>query len=288
MASVEKYFDQHSYIDKYSYIMTVEFRILASSSSGNCALLNTGHSKILIDVGISAKRIGKLLKDFGESIDAIDAVFLTHEHSDHTIGIRGLSKRANLPVFANRDTADAVQAKLTKSVNWQVFQTGTVFSFRDLSVRSFSLPHDAYDPVGYIFKWGEDYDLFSPPRSLAWVTDLGYVPEHVREHIRGVQILVLEANYDEDLLEQDKRRPWSTKQRIRGRHGHLSNNAAYELINELSKETLLENVFLAHLSKDCNKVDLVREKFGTLFRNIEIKIVDPESEISPSLSTLSN
>lgn len=268
--------------------MSVEFQILASSSGGNCALLYTGQSKILIDVGISAKRIGRLLKDVGESIDSIDAVFLTHEHSDHCEGIRGLSKRADLPVFANRDTADAVQAKLTKQANWQVFQTGTEFSFRDLSVRSFSLPHDAYDPVGYIFKWGDDGDLFSPPRSLAWVTDLGYVPEHVREHLRKVQILVLEANYDDEMLELDKRRPWSTKQRIRGRHGHLSNQAAYELIEELSKESLLQNVYLAHLSKDCNNIELVREKFSSLLGPIVIKIVDPESGINPPVSMISN
>ncbi len=268
--------------------MSVEFQILASSSSGNCALLDTGQSKILIDVGISAKRIEKLLVEIGESVDSIDAVFLTHEHSDHCEGIRGLSKRADLPVFANRETAEAVQAKLSKHANWQVFQTGTEFSFRDLSVRSFSLPHDAYDPVGYIFKWGDVGDLFSPPRSLAWVTDLGYVPEHVREHLRKVQILVLEANYDDKMLELDKRRPWSTKQRIRGRHGHLSNQAAYELIEELSKESLLQNVYLAHLSKDCNKIELVREKFSSIFGSIVIKIVNPKSGINPPVSTISN
>ena len=261
--------------------MSLEFQILASSSSGNCALLDTGHSKILIDVGISAKRIGKLLKEIGKSIDVIDAVFLTHEHSDHAEGVRGLSQRDNLPFFANRDTAEAVQAKLTRTVNWQLFQTGSDFSFRDLHVRTFSLPHDAYDPVGFIFKWGEDGDLFSPPRSLAWVTDLGYVPKHVREHLREVQILVLEANYDEEMLEKDKRRPWSTKQRIRGRHGHLSNDAAYELIKELSKGDLPQNIFLAHLSKDCNNIDLVHKKFSTLLGHIKIEIVNPETGISP-------
>jgi phosphoribosyl 1,2-cyclic phosphodiesterase len=111
---------------------------------------------------------------------------------------------------------------------------GTDFTFRDLKVRSFALPHDAYDPVGFTFNWGEDGDLFTPARSLAWVTDLGYVPEHVKEHIRHVHTLVIEANYDEELLERDERRPWSIKQRIRGRHGHLSNNAAFDLVTELS------------------------------------------------------
>ncbi len=257
------------------HAMSVEFQILGSSSGGNCALLQTGQTKVLVDVGFSAKRIGCLLESVGESLDAIDAVFLTHEHSDHAQGIRGLAKRADLPVFANRDTADAVQAKATKPVNWKVFQTGTEFTFRDLKVRSFALPHDAYDPVGFTFNWGEEGDLFTPPRSLAWVTDLGYVPEHVKEHIRHVQTLVIEANYDEELLERDERRPWSTKQRIRGRHGHLSNNAAFDLVAELSPKSRLEKVYLAHLSKDCNNAHLVRDKFASLSRNLSIEVIDP-------------
>jgi phosphoribosyl 1,2-cyclic phosphodiesterase len=255
--------------------MYVEFQILGSSSGGNCALLQTGQTKVLVDVGFSAKRIGCLLKSVGESLDAINAVFLTHEHSDHAQGIRGLAKRADLPVFANRDTADAVQAKASKPVNWKVFQTGTEFTFRDLKVRSFALPHDAYDPVGFTFNWGEEGDLFTPPRSLAWVTDLGYVPEHVKEHIRHVQTLVIEANYDEGLLERDERRPWSTKQRIRGRHGHLSNNAAFDLVAEISPKSRLEKVYLAHLSKDCNNAHLVRDKFASLSRNLSIEVIDP-------------
>ena len=257
------------------HTMSVEFQILGSSSGGNCALLQTGQTKVLVDVGFSAKRIGCLLEAVGESIDAIDAVFLTHEHSDHAQGIRGLAKRADLPVFANRDTADAVQAKATKPVNWKVFQTGTDFSFRDLKVRSFSLPHDAYDPVGFTFNWGEEGDLFTPPRSLAWVTDLGYVPEHVKEHIRQVHTLVIEANYDEELLERDERRPWSTKQRIRGRHGHLSNNAAFDLVAELSHNSILEKVYLAHLSKDCNNAHLVRDRFASLGGSLSIDVIDP-------------
>ncbi|NBB79448.1 MAG: MBL fold metallo-hydrolase [Verrucomicrobia bacterium] len=256
--------------------MSEDFQILGSSSGGNCAFLQTGHTKVLVDVGFSAKRIGCLLKSIGQSLDMIDAVFLTHEHSDHAQGIRGLAKRLDLPVFANRDTADAIQAKLTKPVNWKLFQTGTEFSFRDLNVRSYALPHDAYDPVGFTFTWGEDGDLFYPPRSLAWITDLGYVPAHVKEHMRNVQTLVIEANYDEELLERDERRPWATKQRIRGRHGHLSNGTAFETIKELSHDSCLKRVFLSHLSKDCNNVQLVREKFASLGLDLRIDVIDPE------------
>lgn len=262
--------------------MSVNFRILGSSSSGNCALLQTAHTNVLVDAGFSARKIGQMLENIGESIDSIDAVFLTHEHSDHAQGLRGLAKRADLPVYANRDTADAVQAKYCrKRVNWQHFQTGTTFSFRDLRVRSYQLPHDAYDPVGFTFSWGEEGDLFTPPGSLAWITDLGYVPGHVREHLRLVETLVIEANYDDALLERDERRPWSIKQRIRGRHGHLSNTATYELIDEILPQSCLQKVYLCHLSKDCNNVALVREKFAGLGGNLCIEVVDPRTGTPP-------
>lgn len=257
--------------------MSAIFQILGSSSSGNCALLKTEQSKILIDVGFSAKKIGELLAPLGESLDDIDAVFLTHEHGDHAQGIRGLAKRDKLPIYANRDTADAVQAKLIKKPNWQIFQTGSTFKFRDIIVHSIAIPHDAYDPVGYTFHWGQAGDLFNPPRSLAWITDLGYVPAHVREHIKTVDTLVIEANYDEELLEQDEKRPWSTKQRIRGRHGHLSNDAAYEVLLSLNGDSSLQEIYLAHLSKDCNSVAHVQTKFAALHceKSFKINIVDP-------------
>ena len=258
--------------------MASKFQILGSSSSGNSALLDTGHSKILIDVGFSAKRIACFLDQIGAHIDQIDAVFLTHEHSDHAQGMRGLAKRADLPIFANRDTAEAIQSKLTKQPNWQLFQTGTSFKFRDLEVRSFSVPHDAYDPVGFKFDWGESGDLFSPPESLAWVTDLGHIPAHVRALLLEVDTLVIEANYDDDLLERDERRPWSIKQRIRGRHGHLSNRDAFEFVRDILPEARLKKIFLAHLSRDCNHVDILRERFAPLIRSksLDIDVIDPQ------------
>jgi phosphoribosyl 1,2-cyclic phosphodiesterase len=257
--------------------MLGKFQILGSSSLGNCAFLDTGNTKILIDAGFSGKRINEMLAAIGESVETLQGVFLTHEHSDHAQGVRGLVRQADLPIFANRDTADAVQAKLKKRANWQLFETGTSFNYRDLEVRSFALPHDAYDPVGYSFRWGAADDLLTPPQSLAWVTDLGYVPEHIHEHIRSVDTLVIEANYDENLLEQDTKRPWSTKQRIRGRHGHLSNNATFDALQSMNGSSQLKKVYLAHLSKDCNTVDCINKRFASLYqeKNFEIHIIDP-------------
>jgi phosphoribosyl 1,2-cyclic phosphodiesterase len=260
------------------------FRILGSSSSGNCSLLKTENSTILIDAGFSGKRICEMLEDAGECIENVDAVFITHEHSDHATGVKGLSRHTNLKFYANRDTAQAIQEKLNRRVNWQLFDTGRAFTFRDLKVSPFSIPHDAYDPVAFVFAWGEQ-DLFNPARKLAWLTDLGYVPKLVKQKIHDVDYLVIEANHDVQMLEMDVRRPWSLKQRILGRHGHLSNKATLTLLQEVDKPSW-RKVFLAHLSRDCNNVDLVRRTFHPMERshNCSITVVDPENPVGLEVS----
>ena len=155
--------------------MDVNFKILGSSSSGNAALLQAGGASVLIDAGMSGKKLELLLNEEGLSAEALDAVFLTHEHNDHSAGVRGLSKFGRLPFFANQDTIQAIQPKLQKRPNWKVFETGKQFSFGPFKIHPFSVPHDAYDPVGFYFEWGKD-DLFNPHSSLAWVTDLGASP----------------------------------------------------------------------------------------------------------------
>lgn len=263
--------------------MPIRFTILGSSSSGNCSLLATDNSKILIDAGFSGKRICELLASIGESIENINGVFITHEHSDHASGVRGLSKYKHLEFYANRDTAQAIQSKLKSQPTWKQFETGSTFTFRDFEITSFSIPHDAYDPVGFIFKTGDDGDLFSPRRSLAWATDLGYVSELVKERIRQVDILVLEANYDPELLNNDTKRPWSIKQRILGRHGHLSNDAAKTLLDTIA-EPCWQHVYLAHLSKDCNSVQKVRDKVtnGINHKRDYLITVAPPEETLPT------
>jgi len=256
----------------------MKFQILGSSSAGNAAIIRTPQAKALIDAGFSAKKLGSLLQEIDEELDSIDAVFFTHEHGDHTAGLRGLSRFAQVTFFSNKDTAEHLQKKLDRSVKWQIFETGRTFIYRDLEVTSFSIPHDAYDPVGYIFK-----DLSeaaqSPLKSVAWVTDLGYVSGLVQERIKTVETLVIESNYDEKMLEEDSERPWSVKQRIKSRHGHLSNEAAFNFITSVRGEVAWKQVFLVHLSKDCNSVAKVREKFQPLlFANnpFSIEIIDPE------------
>ena len=261
--------------------MNFRFHILGSSSSGNCALLITPRSRVLIDAGLSARRIKQSLNSLGEDIANIDAVFITHEHSDHIEGVPGLARGERTVFFANSETARAVRATCPAArPQWRIFETGSSFFFQDLAVNAFSIPHDAADPVGYTFTVEGD----ATGGTLAWVTDLGYVPQLVREKIRNADYLVLESNYDPGLLEKSPRPP-SLKQRIRGRHGHLSNALAQELLMTLDNERL-RHVFLAHLSRECNTPALVEEALVTvraLRANCRFTVVPPDATAPLSL-----
>ena len=241
--------------------MDVKFKILGSSSAGNSGLLEVKQTRILIDAGLSARKLQNLLHEQSIKVEELDAVFLTHEHNDHSAGIRGYLVFNNFQSLQTK-IIQAIQSKLPRRPNWKVFETGKFFEFKNFKIHPFSVPHDAYDPVGFYFEWGGD-DLFDPLGSLAWVTDLGFVPTLVRERIRKAQILVVESNYCPQMLEADNKRPWSLKQRIRSRHGHLSNNSTFELLNSYQSPCWQE-IFIMHLSKDCNDVNLVRNQLGKL------------------------
>jgi len=243
--------------------MAMRFCILGSGSSGNSALVVTEGARILLDAGFSARRLGAMLARAGESIERIDAVFVTHEHSDHSSGIESLKKFPDLKFFANAATARAIQKELSWSPHWRIFATGSSFQYRDLIVESFAIPHDAQDPVGYRFTSGLDGDLFSPQRTLAWVTDLGHVPKSVRDRIRESDVIVVEANHCPRMLEADPRRSWTLKRRIGGRHGHLSNERMSEVLSSVASPRW-RRVYLAHLSRDCNSRDAVERALAAV------------------------
>jgi phosphoribosyl 1,2-cyclic phosphodiesterase len=271
----------------------MRFCILGSGSAGNCALLQTAGARVLVDAGFSARKTVSLLASVGEALDRVDAIFLTHEHGDHSAILTGLARFPRIKVFANPATARVLQAPLRHKPDWQLFETGSRFRFLDLEVESFPVPHDAQDPVGFVFSHRSEASLPAPGGSpsetapvaaaaptLAWLTDLGHAPMHIRERIREVDVLVVEANHCPDLLQADARRPWALKQRIAGRHGHLSNTAARELLETVASPRW-RRVYLTHLSRDCNSPDAIHRAFS----GIETALPCPFSIVEPGQIT---
>lgn len=234
--------------------------ILASGSSGNCALLTTPRKRFLVDAGLSARQIALRLEAAGVKLEDLDGIFITHEHIDHVFGLPVLLRKIDVPVYCNRLTTDALRHEgLVNFRRWQLFPTGSEFAVDDLTVESFTIPHDAADPVGFAFHCGS--------RTIGFLTDLGYATKLAVERVRDAHTLVIETNHDEKMLQDCTKRPWSVKQRILSKHGHLSNAAAANILGNLLDRNLRQLV-LGHLSRDCNTPELamraIREKLTTL------------------------
>ncbi|MGD9896649.1 MAG: MBL fold metallo-hydrolase [Candidatus Methylacidiphilaceae bacterium] len=236
--------------------------ILASGSSGNAALLETEKRRWLVDAGISARRLEERLLASGIEPASLSGVFLTHEHSDHSRGLRVFLRRHSLPLYCNELTWLALAEE--EKIDWRRLETATRVVLEDLEIESFPVPHDAADPVGFLFHHANG--------TVGVVTDLGYATRLVLEKMSLCRALLLEANHDPGLLQADVRRPWPVKQRILSRHGHLSNESAAQIAVEMAQRRLQE-VILGHLSEDCNRPELVegairerldRERLGPL------------------------
>ncbi len=226
----------------------LEVTILASGSAGNSALVRCGGTRILIDAGLSARQLTGRFTACGLTLEALDGILLTHEHGDHTASLRTLCARHEIPIYANRLTAAALAAgPLSEHRNWRYFEGGAQFTIGALTIEAFQVPHDAADPVGFLVR--------NFAATFGLVTDLGCATKLVIERLREVDALLIETNHDEELLQKDTRRPWSVKQRILSRHGHLSNAAAAEVVAEAASARL-KRVVLGHLSRDCNAPDL--------------------------------
>ena len=258
--------------------MAFAFHILGTSSSGNCSLLEAGGVRVMLDAGFQGPRLEASLQKLGIEARALDAVFITHEHSDHCIGLPALLRQnPTLKVFANRETARRIQGTLKVRPDWQLFETGTTFEFRSLQVTSIPIPHDAADPVGFAIDCpAEDA---RPAKRVTWLTDLGHATDVVKHHCALADVLVLESNYDDEMLDLSKRPP-HLKQRIRGNHGHLSNLAARDLLLGL-REWQTTELFLGHLSKECNRTILVDEVMNAVRAkkdDLRVTVVDPLEE----------
>lgn len=229
--------------------------LLASGSRGNSALIEADGCRILVDAGLSGREIERRLATLELSGEDLHAILVTHEHHDHVGGVGPLARRYNLPVYVDQQTYAALP-KLGKIDQLQLFAAGDKFSFRDLTISSFSTTHDAINPVGYVVSSAEG--------KVGYATDLGMPTRLVSEQLKQCRVLVLEANHDEQML-LDGPYPWSLKQRIRGRHGHLSNNESRRLLQDICWPGL-EALFLAHLSEENNCPDLVAETFAQLMQ----------------------
>jgi phosphoribosyl 1,2-cyclic phosphodiesterase len=173
----------------------------------------------------------------------LTGILVTHEHSDHIQGLALLAQKLNIPVYCNRATQDALEWQSKEKLSCHLFETGASFDLGDVVVETFSIPHDAQDPVGYLLR--------TPAGNIGFLTDLGHATRLVIDRIRLANVLVLEANHDVQMLRDCPYRPWSLKQRIMSRHGHLSNEAAADAVGEIMSADL-RYLYLGHLSRQCN------------------------------------
>lgn len=231
----------------------MQFSVLGSGSGGNSAVAANAHGALLIDAGLSTKQIVARLARIDVPLSAIKGILLTHEHGDHTRGLDVLLRGplAGVPVFANAHTAEMVRRSLRAPVAWRLVETGSRFEWAGWQVETFSVPHDAVDPMGFVL---ERLQPGGGPR-LGVVSDIGHATTSVIARLRELDALFVEANYCPQLLAADTKRPWATKQRISSRHGHLSNDQAAQLVADILTPRL-RRLWLGHLSSDCNRPDV--------------------------------
>jgi phosphoribosyl 1,2-cyclic phosphodiesterase len=228
--------------------VTVKFCVLASGSSGNAALVSTGSTRILVDAGLSMRELRKRLAAIGDSLDLVDAILITHEHTDHVSGLPVLARHVRAVIHMTRLTGPAIDWGETPPPRLECFQAGARFQIGDIEVQSFGIPHDAIDPVGFTFE--------AQGVRIGIATDLGYIPESIKFHLRRTDALLLEANHDLDMLKVGPY-PWSVKQRVMSRVGHLSNLVMSDyLLQDLDSCT--SRLILGHLSEQNNHPEIVR------------------------------
>lgn len=221
--------------------------VLGSGSSGNCCLVSCGDTHVLIDAGFSAKQIEARMRMRGFEPEQLTAVLVTHEHSDHIKSVHTLSYRYKIPLYATEGTfAAAVEGK--RFFDWIALKPGNCFKLGEMWFHPISLPHDAADPVGFRVE--------AQDRTFAHITDFGYTSGLVRESLKGCDLMVVEANHDLQML-KDGPYPWSLKQRIASRLGHLSNEALFEMFPEIVHDDL-KHIVLAHMSETNNDPRLLR------------------------------
>jgi phosphoribosyl 1,2-cyclic phosphodiesterase len=287
----------------------VRFTVLASGSKGNSTVVSGGRTRILVDCGLSCRELFRRMRQVGEEPETLDAILITHEHSDHVGGVAVTARKLGIPVYftegthrawmrwisprrqmtyaqwlerirkqaaerqaeadvaeegdpdegdvvevaeAMQEAAEPVEPAKAKDPTWlpavEYFQAGEPFEIGDISISSFTIPHDAADPVGFVFQ--------AEGVRIGFATDLGYIPPNVKAQLKGLDLLLLESNHDLEML-RDGPYPWAVKQRVLSRVGHLSNEATAEFLEKVY-DGQAAYVILAHLSESNNLPDLAR------------------------------
>ena len=229
--------------------------ILASGSSGNITLLETQSTRLLVDCGLGKRETLARLAAIELSVDRIDGILITHEHADHCNGLPQMLGLWKAPLYVTEPTMDALHRALPDRLakrlrGLETIQSGQHFSIGDIDVHAFQIPHDAADPIGFTFR--------TNGTKMALVTDLGYMPQLVKVHLRDADCLLLESNHDLDMLKVGPY-PWVVKQRVLSRTGHLSNHAVSEYLSDPEGfDARARYLVLAHLSQENNNPDLAR------------------------------
>ena len=226
----------------------IKFCSLYSGSSGNAIFLGAGSTRLLIDAGLSAKRIIEALVSIGEKPSDLSAILISHEHSDHIKGAGILSRKLNIPIYANENTWKGMEPFIgpVSLNNKAYFNTGSEFEIGDFLVKSFPIPHDAMEPVGYNF--------FADCKKITVATDIGHINVELLNCLEASDLLLLESNHDVEMLRIGPY-PWHLKKRIAGDRGHLSNDAAGEVIAYMAEKGT-KRFLLGHLSRENNFPEL--------------------------------
>ena len=224
------------------------FCSLYSGSSGNSLFVETPNTRLLVDAGVSSKKIETALKSIDIDPSTIDGILVTHEHSDHVQGLGTLSRKFDLPVFVNQETLDAMPKQKDKipEKNIKTFKVNDKFSINDLDIKSFSIPHDAANPCGF--------SIFKDDKKISIATDIGHMTNSIVKNLEESVFVLLESNYDAEVLKCSSY-PFNLKTRIAGPTGHLSNEMAGKTISYLLKSGL-KKAMLGHLSKESNFPEL--------------------------------
>jgi phosphoribosyl 1,2-cyclic phosphodiesterase len=250
---------------------------LASGSKGNSIYLGTDNTRILIDAGLSAKMTINRLQQINVDISTIDAILITHEHTDHIQGLKVLAYKMGIPVLANTETAKGIVNCFHDCPKFKIFSTGETFEFGDLEIHPFSIQHDTLDPVAFTIR--------TPDLKLGFCTDLGFVTSLVANQLRHCDYLYLEANHQPSMVHASAR-PMVYKQRVLGRSGHLSNEACGNLLCDIAHPGL-KHVHLAHLSSECNSPEVALKVIREILEKKGINLdmcVAPQEMISKAIT----